>query len=57
MFTNNYSRKVFVVYDSWQDDDIKSAERNRLTLKNKSADIEFNPWFASWKYRREICVK
>ncbi|KAL4702881.1 hypothetical protein ACJJTC_005792 [Scirpophaga incertulas] len=39
---NNYNSNVYVVFDGYKIDSIKSAERNRRALKYKCADIEFN---------------
>ncbi|KAL4710241.1 hypothetical protein ACJJTC_005414, partial [Scirpophaga incertulas] len=39
---NNYNSNVYVVFDGYKIDSIKSDERNRRALKNKCADIEFN---------------
>lgn len=39
---NNYGTNTYVVFDGYKKESIRSAERNRRALKNKSVDIEFD---------------
>lgn len=39
---NNYGRNVFVVFDGYKKNSIKSAERNRRAPKNKCTEFSEN---------------